>query len=199
MELLKPSNENNNKLLETLKNPGFDYTPDFWNDAKRGGKIQSTVNCYAYSLNLFKNPFSNEYFSSSIFGNPSLQPGDLAGHDFDLENDLDKDELIALAKWDLESNGGKLVKAEEGSTCPDGWWKIALAVDPEKNYHWYRQHSDGTWSHKPGVCEVTNLDSSGNVITDPKTCNRNYKLRESDSRSNYSEFCGYFYITHSLK
>lgn len=32
------------------------------------------------------------------------------------------------------------------------------------DYHFYMQHNDGTWSHKPGATEVTNLSLDDNVI-----------------------------------
>lgn len=44
---------------------------------------------------------------------------------------------------------------------------MALALDPYKDYHWYRQNSDGTWSHKVGDHPVTNLDTDQVVIWDP--------------------------------
>jgi hypothetical protein len=38
------------------------------------------------------------------------------------------------------------------------------------------------WTHKPGQTAATNLDNSGNVITDPRTANRGV----------YTDFCGFF-------
>ncbi len=63
---------------------------------------------------------------------------------------------------------------------------------PDTDYHWYRQNPDGTWSHKMGRTEVTNLDASGILILDPQNCDRNY---EDTSGCNYSTFVGYFYVS----
>lgn len=36
------------------------------------------------------------------------------------------------------------------------------------DYHWYRQNSDGSWSHKTGTGAVTNQDYSKKIIMDPR-------------------------------
>ncbi len=99
--------------------------------------------------------------------------------------------------------------------CPEGTYKIALVVDsdndpniadilyydsenecyviqPDTDYHWYRQNPDGTWSHKLGVGEVTNLDASGNIIYDPQVCNRDYR---NTLGVIYSDFVGYYCVS----
>jgi len=67
-----------------------------------------------------------------------------------------------------ETNGSNyriavFVRPSETITIADSF-SIPLPAD----YHYMRQDSDGTWSHKPGEEEVTNLDYSGDVITDPR-------------------------------
>jgi hypothetical protein len=64
---------------------------------------------------------------------------------------------------------------------------IALVIDPGTDYHWYRKDKNGKWTHKPGGTAATNLDNSGNPITDPETANR----------GGYTDFCGYFCICSS--
>ena len=46
---------------------------------------------------------------------------------------------------------------------------MVLAIIPGIDFHFFRRDSSGTWSHKPGPRLPTNLDNSGNVITDPRT------------------------------
>ena len=46
---------------------------------------------------------------------------------------------------------------------------IVLASIPGVDYNFYRQDADLTWSYKPGPHLPTNLDNSGNIITDPRT------------------------------
>jgi hypothetical protein len=65
---------------------------------------------------------------------------------------------------------------------------VALVVDPNRDYHWYRQNPDGSWSHKRGHTAVTNVDASGRLIWDPEAANRNY------GSYNYSAFGGYFCV-----
>ena len=46
-------------------------------------------------------------------------------------------------------------------------YKIALVIDDlgeEQDYHFYRQDSDGYWSHKPGKEEVRRVDASGKLL-----------------------------------
>jgi hypothetical protein len=66
---------------------------------------------------------------------------------------------------------------------------MAIAPGPGFfDYHWYRldTNTNGSfqqlWSHKPGSTQATNLDSSGNEITDPATADR----------GDYTIFGGYF-------
>ena len=46
----------------------------------------------------------------------------------------------------------------------------------------------GTWSHKPGLENVTKYDGSGQIIMDPETCDR------TSYSANYSMFLGYYAI-----
>jgi len=75
--------------------------------------------------------------------------------------------------------------------CAHGFYKAYLAVDIERDYHFWRQDSNGNWSHKPGLTQVTNVDASKNCITDPSTSNRDFR---NNNGVNYSDECGYFCI-----
>ena len=57
------------------------------------------------------------------------------------------------------------------------------------DYHWYRQNSDGSWSHKTGTGAVTNQDYSKKIIMDPRTCDRDNK-----GVHNYNLFVGYYAV-----
>jgi hypothetical protein len=56
--------------------------------------------------------------------------------------------------------------------CPADKRKVAFAVNPGMDFHFFRQDNNGNWSHKVGPREVTNLDNSGKPITDPRTADR---------------------------
>jgi len=55
---------------------------------------------------------------------------------------------------------------------PQGHSLVALAFwfDPDgPDHHWYRLDTTGCWSHKPGQTQVRNVDSSRQLIYDPRT------------------------------
>ena len=72
--------------------------------------------------------------------------------------------------------------------CPPHQHKIAFAVDRGRTYHFYRQDTDGGWSHKDAWRPVTRLDASGEVITDPAEADRHY------AHADLTEFCGYLCV-----
>ena len=74
--------------------------------------------------------------------------------------------------------------------CPRGKSKIALVVHPGEDYHFYRQDSDGWWSHKDGANKVKRFDAEGKPIWNPKTAARDY--RPKGSFLNYKDFCDFY-------
>ena len=70
-----------------------------------------------------------------------------------------------------------------------GTYKVALVAGIDSygrlDYHWYRQDSDGLWSHKRGTTSITRLDNSGDLIVDPQTADRDF----------YTEFLGYYAVS----
>lgn len=131
------------------------YQPDFWNYYM---EILRNNNCYNYSNNKRTDTFA--------------QPGRAAGQKY-TSLTCPAVEVAAIADGILKL---------EGDNCLNGENKIALVVAPDFDYHWYRMDSNGYWSHKPGGTSATNLDNSGNIITNP----------EIADRGNYTDFCGYF-------
>ena len=84
-----------------------------------------------------------------------------------------------------------MIQGTNPPSPPPGYFPVALFIDPGINYHWYRQDSNGLWSHKPSHTAATDLDASGNPISNPETADRDYR---STYGINYSIFCGYFYV-----
>ena len=78
--------------------------------------------------------------------------------------------------------------------CPANHYKGAMVVDTGNTFHFYRQNPDATWSHKPGILPVTNLDASGKKIYIPHFANRNYGKDRNNSPIIYNDFCGYYCI-----
>lgn len=102
--------------------------------------------------------------------------------------------------------------------CPSGYYKGAMVVDSgvgigykksstktnDKNegntYHFYRQDNDATWSHKPGISPVSNVDASGKLIYIPHFADRDYRKDSTDDDAIfYNEFCGYYCIPSNHK
>jgi hypothetical protein len=65
-------------------------------------------------------------------------------------------------------------------------------VDPDNDYHWYRQDADGDWSHKPGGTKVTRKDASGHRIHRPDLADRDYT--KGSGTLNYEQFCTYMCV-----
>ena len=150
----------------------FDFEPILWND---GGEIQNSTNCYAYILN----------WRTGFEVGHKLQPGELSGDPLNSAEDINVSKIIELVRSDAEAAGFYFEKSDAPSTCSDGTYKVALVVDPGVDYHWYRQNPNGTWSHKPGHSEATDVDASGNTIYDPSAADRDYGF------PNYTEFGGF--------
>jgi hypothetical protein len=151
------------------------YSPAFWNDGF-AGIVQPHNNCYNYGNNKRTDTFA--------------QPGRAAGAMYSMPITCSGIYNAAVA------DGLKPVSAS--GSCPCKKDKIAFVVAPcvapacgppfywGNDYHWYRQGTDGMWSHKPGGTAATNVDVSSNPIPNPETANR------CSPGLCYSEFCGYF-------
>jgi hypothetical protein len=139
------------------------YNPGKWNIPT----VQPYNNCYNYANDLITNTFAQPgrahgkmYKALACNGGPGVEPAAVA------------DGLNAVANFNAHLAKGQ------------GWY-VALVIWPGVDYHWYRQDSNGCWSHKPGSTAARNVDNSGHIITDPKTCNR----------GSYTVFCTYM-VTH---
>jgi hypothetical protein len=160
---------------------GLPYEPQKWND---GGIIQNTTNCYAYAMNLQRNPRTGENFPSRGNGEFALQPGELAGIEPNMLLVNNSAYIVQMAVMDAKASGRIFKEIGENDRVASGNWKIALVLDPGEDYHFYRQNDDGTWSHKPGQSPVTNEDNSKQIITNPKTADR----------GSYTMFIGYYEV-----
>ena len=120
--------------------PAFDTAP--W--------MTTTDNCYNYATQLSTGTYA--------------QPGRAGGVQY---SSVDETQLRAACILDqisdLEDTAAG-VFPDTSNNC-----LMVLAIIPGLDFHFYRQDSDSNWSHKPGPRTPTNLDNSGNVITDPRT------------------------------
>lgn len=132
------------------------YNPAIWNTPA----VQPHNNCYNYANNQITNTFA--------------QPGRATGH---MYTQLQCPNVEPAA----HSDGLNPCPNFAGHLGPGKGWYVALVMWPNVDYHWYRQDKVGCWSHKPGSTAARNVDNSGHLISDPKTCNR----------GNYTQFCTY--------
>jgi lysozyme family protein len=133
------------------------YQPSAWND---GSTVQLNNNCYNYACDLPTNTFA--------------QPGQAAGKSIT----MDCPSVTAGATAD------GLAAADCDSDCVQCCHEVALVIWPGQDFHWYRKHDDGTWSHKPGKTAARNDDNSHDTITDPRTADR----------GPYTVFCACFCV-----
>lgn len=171
-----------NRSPLTGKEPEFD--PDQYNKYKG---MKESLNCFAYAFDWKRLPKDKNCTKESC-PLPFPQPGRASGYPKwskvkgkrcpDLIGRL-KGDVSDLVKLDSE-NGFK-------QKCPANMSKIALVVDEDEDYHFYRQDSNGYWSHKPGGTEVTHLDATKRPIYNPELASRHYP----DSNLNYDQFCSY--------
>jgi hypothetical protein len=144
------------------------YEPSAWND---DDGIQDNNNCYNYGCDIQTNTYAQPGRAHGI----ALSAGTC-------------DEVTAGAVAD----GLVPINCDEGCGCGECRHQVALVIKPGLiwDYHWYRKDRDGKWSHKMASYPATNLDNSGNIITDPRTADRRHPVTGQD----YSIFCGCFCV-----
>ena len=78
--------------------------------------------------------------------------------------------------------------------CPPNHYKGALVIDSNKTYHFYRQDSNGRFSHKPGTLNVENLDASNNPIYAVHLADTDYNKNNRPNGITYDKFCSYYCV-----
>lgn len=122
------------------------YNPAVWNTPA----VQPYNNCYNYANDQITNTFAQPGRAHNVY------PANIDCAEY--QNAAHADGLLVPADPANQLNAG------------EGWY-VALVVWPFVDFHWYRQDSNGCWSHKPGSTPATNLDNGGNLIADPANCN----------------------------
>lgn len=162
------------------------------------------TNCYTYAVN--SHIYAQYTYGNTIIAAP-INPGMLSDVSIDSYTTTPT-VLYTAAKADAAKVSPQYIfePIEPYETCPAGSYKIALFVDGDDNitdYHWYRQDSDGLWSHKRGTTEVIRTDNSNKLIIDPRYANTNYGYQEwvnpstGETETGYLvyEFVGFYAVT----
>jgi hypothetical protein len=177
------NNNNENIYLKSTKNIGplsgseTKYEPDKWNN----NNVVETHNCYSYALGKIVPGLKSK-----------AQPGYASAYNEMNDNDFHCKNFSERLKRD--SPGSYLENFD--NACLPGFYKIFLALDPTNDYHWYKQHNNGNWSHKPGSTKVTNKDASGKKIKNPLLSDRKFKNRNYYKPCFFS--CIYSDLTRSI-
>lgn len=150
------------KLLP-MSNSEPTYKPDGWNNSD----LIDTQNCYLYAFNdprigVKKKPHPG--FTKNI-------------------SSKKKDFTCSFMEQHIKIDYPDTYSVGKNTPCKDGYSKVYTVVDTHNDFHFYRQDSDGSWSHKLGGGDVTNKDASGNTIHDPSVADRKYKVY------NYTDPC----------
>ncbi len=177
------------------------YMPRLYNAKKY---TQHNHNCFAYAFDIMDLPTAEE-----CNGNdeedckvPFHQPGYFSGQKrFDESGEKRCFDLFTRLKSDMPAieiaRGGRPIRFTDRPA--KGYSKIALVIDPKQDYHFYRQDSNGFWSHKPGGTPVTNKDSAGRLIYNPELANRDNREDGSNADGlNYNVFCGFMCVPRTL-
>ena len=120
---------------------------------------------------------------------PYHQPGSAAGlPPFRDSNIKSCAEMTAR----IRAENPNVTRVSFAGLCPNGKSKIALAVDPDEDYHFWRQDSNGWWSQKGGAKPVTNKDASDRPMWDPALCDNNWT--NEHGKLDYDVFCAYMCV-----
>lgn len=162
------------------------YEPDRWNKRK---ELRETHNCFAYAMNVHDPKQVKDCLLDKNCNVPFHQPGSASGHPgFRTRRLKTCPDMVARL---LGDNPSMKMTTFTGK-CPPHTSKIALVVDPDEDYHFFRQDSNGLWSHKPGGTAVTNVDANDKLIYDPLLASRDYRV--SGSKLDYDTFCAYMCV-----
>ena len=169
------------------------YEPELWNTDK---SIQYSHNCFAYATNYIdwqKVETCRTTEGCNVgFHVPGLEKGHpkFGAKVKRAANYMTCSDVVARTKASLRG-----VEVGFTDACPPMMSKIAIVVDDKNDLHYYRQDSNGWWSHKPGGRPVTNLDAAGVRIYNPERCSRYYPKEDPDDTGlNYKHFCCFLAI-----
>ena len=154
-----------------------------WN---KNSNLRESHNCFSYAMNAIDNKLIKECKETEDCNTSFHQPGYASGYGhFPDKHDKGCNDMVSR----LWGDNPDVIPIEFEQRCPGKTSKIALIVDPKRDYHFLRQDSDGMWSHKPGAMEVTTKDASGRPILRPDRAFFIYTNHKDPLR--YTKFCGY--------
>jgi hypothetical protein len=156
---------------------------DAWN---KNSNLKGSHNCFSYALNAIDDKLMEECRKTNNCDTGFHQPGYASGYGyFPEKHDKGCNDMVSR----LWGDNPDVIPIYFEQRCPNNTSKIALIVDPKRDYHFLRQDSDGMWSHKPGAMDVTTKDASGRPILRPDRALFIYNNHKDPLH--YTKFCGY--------
>lgn len=168
--------------------------------------MQYKMNCYGYATHF--------YYPDGSYYDPYLQqPGEFA-YNTETFSSLMQSYQYAATYWnnlyyfvkdrvyedywtldDYEPSEFHISETTRTASVPSGQRKIAVTIRQEgiySDYHFYLRHSDGTWSHKPGITPITDISlDSGVQITDSN-------IATAITEGGYDDGARYFLVDKSV-
>jgi hypothetical protein len=164
---------------------------DLWNNSEN---LTESHNCYTYAINMIDPKLIKDCDDEPDCNVGFPQPGYESGYKKWIDQ---KDKGCADLVSRLWGDNPNIKATRFESKCPSGTSKIALIIDPKRDYHFLRQDPDGYWSHKPGALSVRRTDASDRPIIRPDRGLFLYKAKNDPLM--YSRFCGYFCVPRGKK
>jgi hypothetical protein len=200
-------------LRQFLSGSEPEYQPEVWSDPY----IEGSHNCYSYFLNRQVKAVKEKCEEICLKKHKKDCPtvdnecSDLKPQPFDYElinqkgTDNGKERIYKCPnmQYKILRDNPTIKPVAFNQKCPPNYYKGAMVVDSGgktsktgNTFHFYRQDKSGTFSHKPGISEVSNVDASNKKpIYAPHFANRNYKTDADDEEGIfYDDFCGYYCI-----
>ena len=163
-----------------------------WNKNK---SLKETHNCFTYSMNVVDAKLIKKCNETTDCNVGFHQPGYASGYGHFPEKRR-KGCIDMVSRMWGDNPEVRAIKFHQ--RCAEGTSKIALIVDPKRDYHFLRQdkvdnqEENGSWSHKPGSMDVTTKDASGRPILRPDRALFIYKDHKEPLE--YTKFCGYYCV-----
>ena len=181
---------------------GIYYMPRYSKKKWNKKYVKQSHNCYSYMLNKINKKYVKKCKSymkkTKKRGCHFLkaQPGMYSGMK-DVRH-LKNYNCNMLNRRILADNK-HIIKTKKNRKCPKKYYKGVLYIHPNRGYHFYRQDSGGTWSHKDGLSKSTKRDAKNRIIKNIGKSNRKYKPTKKEIGLYYSRKCATYCIPEDPK
>jgi hypothetical protein len=150
--------------------------------------IENSQNNNVYYNNKNNNKNNNNNISNL---NNILKPNSINKK---ISNNINNDSNNVILDKNNNKRKSVVFPVKFNEKCPSNHYKGALVIDTNKTYHFYRQDSNGRFSHKPGTLDVEQVDASDKPIYAVHLADTDYNKSKRKSGITYDKFCNYYCI-----